>query len=119
MTTPLLACLMLLGGLVLGWKAHALVTLQELDAKRWVEYGLSVIGRLPSTNVKLVAAIYATQLVILGTLVLLALGKEIDEGVLTVLACLAGGVDFIALKQFAKKRETHRADAPQAPESGA
>ena len=92
--------------LALGVVIGLAVTQKKLELRDWVEWSVRVIGTIPSTNVKLLAAIIATQQVILGTQVLLAFGIDVDEGVLGILAAAAVGVDIVALKQFGKKRET-------------
>ena len=107
---PLLAWLipfvLILGSIVLGFVGALYVTGRKVEIRDWVEWTVRTMSTLPSTNLKLLAAIVATQQVILGTQVLLAFGVEIDEGVLAILAAAAVSVDVAALKQFGKKRET-------------
>ena len=110
MMPPFLAWLipfvLLLGAIALGFVGALYVTGRKVEIRDWVHWAVKVIGSLPTTNLKLVAAIIAAHTVILGALVLMAASRPIDEGVLAILAALALGVDAVALKQFAKKRDS-------------
>lgn len=111
-----------LAAFALGRFSARLAPAPRIDVRGAVEYALDVMGRLPSTNLKLVAAIVAAHTVIMGAMLLSAIGKPIGDGELAILAGLAIGVDAIALKQFGKKRETdaaHVAAQAQARAGGA